>query len=407
MPMGNYYTAENIQAAIAAGNATAARIADSCQRILLGYFSLSADKRHPCGGGICINASVSTPEHKALAREIAAKSTVLLKNTGSLLPLAPSPSLTLALIGPDAKAPYTAGQGSGGVVTNAVVSPYAALTAAGYRVVYEEGKTAAVAAAAAAAADVAIVFGHAESGEGHDRPTLTLQGNTDAIVAAVGAAQPKTIVYLAVPGSIRTDWRDSVPAILATFLPGEQMGPALLDTLFGAVPPAGKLPVTFPVGEDDMQMTPQQYPGVPGGGFALQANYTEGAFIGHRWYEKNGVAPAFAFGHGLTYGSFAYSALSVAGRSVSFTVARSAGAGCDTPQLYLSSPAAGANPAVPLKVLKNFTKACDATQTVSFTVSDADVSAWVDGAWAVTRGVWGVSVGASSADIRLKGQLSV
>jgi beta-glucosidase len=216
MPEGAYYTEANILAAIAAGKATAADIGERCGRILRGWFALDADKRHPCGGGVCINANVSTPAHKALARELAAKSTVLLKNDGALLPLAKT--LKLALIGKDAVQPYTAGTGSGGVSTNAVVSPFAALQAAGVSVVYEPGATAAAAAAAAATADVAIVFGHAASGEGSDRVDLTLSGNIDAIIPAVAMANNKTIVYLAVPGSIRTDWRAAVPAILAIFL---------------------------------------------------------------------------------------------------------------------------------------------------------------------------------------------
>ena len=278
MPLGNFFTEANIRAAIAAGNVSASDILDRCQRILLGYYSLDPSVRHPCGGGVCIDVNVSTPAHKALAREITAKTTVLLQIGGALLPLAQG--LRLALIGPDAMKPYTGGGGSGAVGTNAVVSPYAALSAAGVSVTYEEGKTAAAAAAAAAAADVAIVFGHAEASEGSDRETLTLSGNIDSLVAAVGAAQPKTIVYLAVPGPIRTDWRASAAAILVSFLPGEQIGPALVDILYGAVAPQAKLPVTFPIGENDMQMTPSQYPGVPGNGFERQSNYTEGLLIG-------------------------------------------------------------------------------------------------------------------------------
>ena len=255
MPDGHYYTEATIQAELAAGNITAGDVLDRCHRILLGYFSLAPSVRHPCGGGVCINNNVSTPAHKALARQMAAQSTVLLKNSG-LLPL--SRGLKIALIGPDAVKPYTAGQGSGGVVTNAVVSPLAALTAAGVNVVYEPGATPAAAAAAAAAADVAIVFGHASSGEGSDRADLTLSGNTDTVIPAVTAAQPKTVVYIAVPGAIRTDWRAGVAALLVTFLPGEQIGPALVDTLFGDVPPQGKLPVTLPIGENDEGMTPER-----------------------------------------------------------------------------------------------------------------------------------------------------
>ena len=411
MPLGSFFTEANIRAAIAAGNVTAADITERCQRILLGYFSLDPAVRHPCGGGICIGANVTTPAHKQLAREMAAKSTVLLKNSGALLPLA-SRALRLALIGPDATNPYTAGQGSGAVVTNAAVSPFAALSAAGVNVTYEEGKTPAAAAAAAAAADVAIVFGHAHSGEGSDRVNLLLDGNIDAIIPAVTAAQPKTVVYLAVPGSIRTDWRDGVAALLATFLPGEQMGPALVDILFGDVAPQAKLPCTFPIGENDMNMTPEQYPGVPGNGFERESNYTEGLLIGHRWYEKNAFAPAFPFGHGLTFGSFTYSDLAVAGRVVSFNVARSAGSAanaCDTPQLYLGSPGAASDPALPLKVLRHFQKVCDASAAVSFTISDPDVSVWdvAASAWSVVPGVYSISVGASSADIRLTGSITV
>jgi beta-glucosidase len=273
MPMGSYFTDANIRAAIAAGNASVADIADRCVRILKGFFSLDPSKRHPCGGGVCIDNNVSTPEHKALAREMAAKSTVLLKNDGALLPL--SKTLRFALIGPDAMTPYTAGQGSGAVVTNAVVSPFAALAAMGINVTYEEGNTAQAAAAAAAAADIAIVFGHASSGEGSDRADLLLSGNIDSIIPAVAAANPKTVVSITVPGSIRTDWRDAPAAILTTFLAGEQIGPAFYDVAFGDVPPQGKLPVTFPIGENDQGMTPEQYPGVPGNGFERESNYTE------------------------------------------------------------------------------------------------------------------------------------
>ena len=94
---------------------------------------------------------------------------------------------------------------------------------------------------------------------------------------------------------------------------------------------------------------------------------------------------------------------------MSLTVTRTTGVGCDTPQLYLSAPTAASDPALPLKTMKHFQKACDATTDVEFTVADADVSVWstADAAFVVVPGVYGVSVGASSADIRLTGQLTV
>ncbi len=293
MPNPHYYTEANIMSALNAGVITPADINDRCERILRGYFAVPVDKRAPCGGGVCINANVSTPAHKALARELAAKSTVLLKNANNLLPLT-NRSLRIAMIGPDATKPYSGGQGSGSVVTNAVVSAFDAFTSYGLSVTYDPGLTNASAAAAAAAADIAIVFGHTHSSEGSDRSTLLLDGTTDSIIPAVAAAQPNTIVSITVPGAIRTDWRDSVPAILISFLAGEQIGPALYDNIFGGVPPQAKLPITLPIGENDEQMTPEQFPGVPGGGFVRQSNYTEGLLIGYRWCVRTRARPRSA-----------------------------------------------------------------------------------------------------------------
>ena len=152
-----------------------------------------------------------------------------------------------------------------------------------------------------------------------------------------------------------------------------------------------------------------QYPGVAGNGFERQSNYSEGLLIGYRWYEKAAFMPAFPFGHGLTYGTFVYSGLTVTGRNVSFTIARGTGAGCDTPQLYLSAPTAKSDPTVPVKVLRHFLKVCDATTPVTFTISDSDVSGWdiASASWKIVPGVYGISIGSSSADIRLTATITV
>ena len=131
--------------------------------------------------------------------------------------------------------------------------------------------------------------------------------------------------------------------------------------------------------------------------------------VGYRWYDKHSFAPAFPFGHGLSYGTFTYSGLVVAQRNVTFTVTRATGSGCDTPQLYLSAPTASSDPAVPVKVLKHFLKVCDAVTTVQFTVTDMDVSSWdiASSKWQLVPGVWGISVGSSSADIRLQATITI
>ena len=149
------------------------------------------------------------------------------------------------LIGLDAVVPYTGGSGSGAVSNASAVSPFTALKALGADVTYEEGASPAAAAAAAKKADVAIVFGSAHTGEGHDRIDLTLSANIEAVIPAVAAAQKATIVVLSTPGSILTDWRSMVPTILYNGLPGEQVGPAIGDILYGTVKPQAKLPITM------------------------------------------------------------------------------------------------------------------------------------------------------------------
>jgi beta-glucosidase len=274
------------------------------------------------------------------------------------------------------------------------------------KVAEEEAKAseeAAKVAEAAKAADVAIVFGSAHTGEGSDRKSLNLEGNIDDIIPAIAAVQQKTIVVMSVPGSILTDWRDKVPAILTNLLPGEQVGNALADVIFGTVPPQAKLPVTLPNKDNEQGMTESQYPGVKSGSFDLEATYSEGLLVGYRWYDKMNVAPAFPFGHGLTYGNFTYSDLAVKGRTISFKVSRASGNGCDTPQIYFGYPDAGKNPKIPKKVLRYFQKTCDDEVVVSYEYTDRDVSNWdVSGkTFSVTAGEYQIAVGSSSQDIRL------
>ena len=196
-------------------------------------------------------------------------------------------------------------------------------------------------------------------------------------------------------------------AILTNFLPGELVGDALADVLFGDVAPQAKLPLTFPNIENEQGFTEVQYPGVKAGGFERQANYSEGQIVGYRWYDKRGVEPAFAFGHGLTYGFYAYSSLGIEGRAIKFLMEREYGkAGCDTAQVYLAPPNARSS----RRSSASRTSRRRAPPTlVQYTVGDADVSHWDVGVKgrALTTRTWGVLVGSSSLDIRLQGTLVV
>jgi len=271
------------------------------------------------------------------------------------------------------------------------------------------------AASVAAAADVAFVFGSAEANEGRDRSSLNLGDVSgcaypqDQLIETVAAKQAKTVVVMAVPGPILTDWRDKVAAIFVAFLPGEQYGNALTDLIFGDVMPQAKLPFTMPLAENDQKMTTHQWPGIPSKDFPghNEVVYSEGQINGYRWYDKNDVAPAFPFGFGLTYGDFKYSDLKVAGRTISFTAA---GTGCDTPQIYISYPGAESDSSVPNKVLRYYQKTCESTTSISYTLTDRDVSTWdVDKKqWVVVKGTYELLVAqASQGGVSLTGSFTI
>ena len=149
--------------------------------------------------------------------------------------------------------------------------------------------------------------------EGADRQCLTLEcpnanGNQDALISQVAAAQPNTVVVLETGGPDLTPWRSQVNALVEAWYPGEQGGPALARVLFGDVDPGGRLPVTFPDSESQLPTAgdPQKYPGV-----GMDVTYKEGVLVGYRWYDANKLAPAFPFGFGLSYSTFGYSGLQV------------------------------------------------------------------------------------------------
>jgi beta-glucosidase len=264
----------------------------------------------------------------------------------------------------------------------------------------------------AAAADVAIVCVSTPSSEGSDRPDLDLSDSDDALVAAVVAAQPRTVVALNSPSAIVMDWADQAGALLAAFYPGQEMGNALADVIFGDTNPAARLPMTWPMKNGDNPLpTPEQYPGVNGSVY-----YTEKLLIDYRWFDANGVAPRFPFGHGLSYTSFAYSSLDIdtTGSAPSVVVTfevKNTGArdGREVPQLYLAFPAAAGEPVRVLRGFASVELAAGASAPVRLELSPRDMSIWdvAAYAWALQRGEFTVSVGASSRDFRLMGSFTL
>lgn len=270
------------------------------------------------------------------------------------------------------------------------------------------------AAAAAAAADLSIVFIATTSSEGSDRTDLSFGIGDSLVEAAIQATKSnstkKVIVVAVTPGAALLPWSDGASAVLVSFFPGQEYGNAISDVLFGVVNPSAKLPLTFPNVENEQNFSTIQWPGING-----QANYTEGAYFGYRWYQKHGVKPAFPFGFGLSYTSFDYSELRYdpTTRTVTCVVTNSGHAvGQEVAQLYLGLPPGVRGLTSPAKQLKGFHKTSllgpGETEKVAFPLEVRDLSIWdtETAAWAQVSGTIHVYVGCSSEDTPLTMSIS-
>ncbi len=258
------------------------------------------------------------------------------------------------------------------------------------------------AAAAAAAADVAIVVvGTAEDeSEGFDRTTLALPGRQDDLVRRVAAANPRTVVVVNSGAPVLLPWRHDVAAVLLTWFPGQEFGHALADVVTGAVEPGGRLPVTWPADEAGL---PSATP-VDG---VLQ--YAEGLHVGHRAYDRDGVVPAYRFGHGLGYTGWALSSATAAaaldgGGTVTVSLANVGDRpGSEVVQVYASRP--GSSVERPERWLAGFARAVAAsgeTATAVIPISARAFEHWAPGrGWALEPGEFVLHVGRSSGDLPL------
>ncbi len=301
-----------MKAALQSGAISQTRLDNMVERILWALFAKGAVDNPVKAGPIDYAA------HALVSQKAAEELLVLLKNDGDLLPLRGVKSV--AVIGGNADKGVMAGGGSSDVtpVGGAVMidehtfmpsPPLAALKSELPRakISFDAGSDLASAAALAAASDVAIVFVTQHDSEGYDGH-LELQGNQDALVAAVAKANPKTVVVVESGGAVFMPWASSVPAILEAFYPGIRGGPAIARILAGKVNPSGHLPISFPASLDQLA-----HPDLPGLGLPGETpshiTYDEGAAVGYKWYDVKGYKPLWAFGHGLSYTSFALSGL--------------------------------------------------------------------------------------------------
>lgn len=268
----------------------------------------------------------------------------------------------------------------------------------------------AVATAAAADAAIVVVGLNADwETEGRDRTNLYLAGRQDELVRRVAAANPNTVVVVNAGAPVAMDWAADVPAIVHIWYPGQELGNALADVVFGRHGPGGRLPTTFPRRLED---TPAftNYPGESG-----RVLYGEGIFVGYRWYDKRDIEVLFPFGHGLDYTDFSYGALvvpAVVGSGADLAVrveVTNTGSrrGTEVVQAYVSDLESSlARPVKELKAFAKVTLAPGETRTVDLVIEASALSFWDPGAhvWVAEAGDFEVAVGRSVGDIRARGR---
>jgi beta-glucosidase len=262
------------------------------------------------------------------------------------------------------------------------------------------------AVAAAKSADVAVVFvgvSRSTDGEGFDRPGMDLWGDQNALVEAVAAANPNTVVVMQNGAPMALPWLGRVKGLINAWLPGQEGGHAIARVLLGEVNPSGKLPHTVPKRLED-NPTFIHYPG------RRDADYGEGVFVGYRYYDKAKVEPLFPFGFGLSYTSFAFAnprGPAAVKQGESFTISvdvtnTGERPGKEVVQLYIEQTAP--SEARPLRELKGFRKVeldPGETRTVAFTVTPRDLSFYdvhLPG-WSAEPGRFVAHFGGSSRDL--------
>ncbi len=427
-----YYGADSLKAAIAKGTITRARVNDMVRNIVRPMFAQGLFDHVVAPGPVPFLSDVSTPEHRSLARRIAAEATVLLKNRDHLLPLKDTPGgRTIAVIGYAANPVGAANSVSGGGssrgpnlpprIVSALEGIQAQAQAHGDRVIYVEGSQVEDARLAAQVADVAVVVATDGSSEGTDRPDLGLRPaacltlfcqsvplEQERMIAAAVSANPRTVVALDIGAPVRMPWLKDAGAVLVPWYGGVEHGNALGAVLYGDLEPGGRLPQTFPRSEKQAQrFTAAQYPGTRG-----RVTYSEGLEVGYRWYDAHGVAPLFPFGFGLGYTTYSFRDLAVrrdgSGVVVRLTV-RNTGdrPGKAVPQVYVSYPSRAGEPPKQLRGFAAVRLQPGEAQRVTIRLPRRAFAHWSTArhGWVVTPGTYVIRAGSSSRDLPLRASI--
>jgi beta-glucosidase len=440
---GRFFYEKRFKDALDAGKIPQAELDDHVHRILRSMFATGVVDHPRQRSVIDPFAGFET------ARKIEEGGIVLLKNEKAQLPLNASRLKTIAVIGSHSDVGMISGGGSaqvdpiGGNATKPPgqgathwmeeiwfpTSPLKAIKerAPHANVKYDPGTDAAAAAAAAKGADVAIVFAYKWASEGMDQKDLSLPHDQDAIISAVSAANPHTIVVLETGNPVTMPWVDKTSAIMEAWFGGSDGADAVGNVLFGTVNPSGKLPNTFPKSEADLPhptitmpppesshfdgaATPEKWAmGLP----PFPMTYDEGVKVGYKWYDAENKKPLFPFGYGLSYTTYRYSGLQVTPGDkvkVTFTVSNAGGReGSEVAEIYAALPAAAQEPP---KRLIGFTKIKlnpGEKRSVSVEVDPKYLSIFDEQKddWSLLPGDYTIMVGGSSDNLPLKATVNL
>lgn len=416
MDMVSEIYTKDLSALVRANRISQKTVDDAVRRVLRAKFELglfddpyrNSDIEHE-------KVTILNPDHRALARKVAQKSIVLLKNEKDILPLNKNIG-TLAVIGPLADnqkellGSWSALGKSEDVIT--VMEGIRKKASTQTKILYSKGcdiqeKCSADLAEAKQLANQAdalvVVIGEsaAMSGEAASKVNLDLPGHQEELVRELYQTGKPLIVVLMNGRPLTISWiAEKVPAILETWFLGVEAGNAIADVLFGDINPSGKLPITFP---RNVGQIPIYYNHKNTGRPITDDMYTSK-------YIDSPQTPLYPFGYGLSYSTFAYKNINVNPRQISRTQklvvsvdVTNTGkvAGEETVQLYVQDKVASVTR--PVKELKDFKKIhleAGKKATVQFTVTPEQLAFYnLDMKWSIEPGKFNVFVGGNSQDV--------
>lgn len=445
---GNHLFGPALKKAVEDGRVPMSRLNEMVHRVLRSEFAAGIvdDPPHPHSPNVMRGFEV--------AQQVEEQGAVLLKNANHQLPLNAGAMRSIAVIGGHANVGVMSGGGSSQVSPaggNAVPPPAGQGPGSFFRrIVYQRspplkgirahathavvqfnsGTDPAAAAALAKSSQVAIVFAVQHESEGEDLPNLSLPGNQNALIEAVAAANPHTIVVLETGGPVLMPWIHKVSAVLEAWYPGIRGSQAIANILFGNVNPSGRLPISFPLHESDLppnHVTPPapdaQHPIPPLKGFppslvkriakpTVNVHYVGGLKVGYKWYQAEHKPMLYPFGFGLSYTTFAFSKIHVKPgtfTTVTFTVTNTGSRpGVETPQVYASLPASAGEPPNRLVGWAKVSLAPGQSKRVSIRVDRDRLTIYrvASNSWKLVPGKYVIRVGSSSSHLPLRQTIS-